>query len=53
MSRTERRALSVLRTFERRRELGITEIANRTGLNVSTAHRIVRALALPIGIGPM
>jgi IclR family acetate operon transcriptional repressor len=38
------RALGVLRTFERSRELGITEIAHRTGLNVSTAHRIVQAL---------
>jgi IclR family acetate operon transcriptional repressor len=38
------RALRVLRTFELAADLGITEIAQRTGLNVSTAHRIVQAL---------
>lgn len=38
------RALSVLRTFETETDLGITEIAERTGLTVSTAHRLARAL---------
>ncbi len=38
------RAVSVLLCFERSAELGISEIAASTGLTVSTAHRIVRAL---------
>ena len=39
------RAMSVLRCFEEGEDdLGISEIALRTGLRVSTAHRIVRAL---------
>jgi DNA-binding IclR family transcriptional regulator len=38
------RALQVLRTFEAARDQGVTEIAHRTGLTVSTAHRIVQAL---------
>lgn len=39
------RAMAILRCFEDDDdELGISEIARRTGLRVSTAHRIVRAL---------
>ena len=39
------RALDVLRCFETARgELGVTEIAHRTGLSISTAHRLTRAL---------
>lgn len=39
------RALSVLRCFETAPgDLGVTEIATRTGLTVSTAHRLARAL---------
>lgn len=39
------RALAVLRCFERgEAALGITELATRTGLTVSTVHRLVRAL---------
>ena len=38
------RALRVLRTFEAAPEQGVTEIAHRTGLTVSTTHRIVQAL---------
>jgi DNA-binding IclR family transcriptional regulator len=39
------RAMAILRCFEDTDdELGISEIAKRTGLRVSTAHRIVRAL---------
>jgi IclR family acetate operon transcriptional repressor len=39
------RAMAILRCFEDGEDdLGISEIANRTGLRVSTAHRIVRAL---------
>src|SRR6478609_6760677 len=39
------RAMAILRCFhDGDDDLGISEIANRTGLRVSTAHRIVRAL---------
>jgi IclR family transcriptional regulator, acetate operon repressor len=39
------RALDVLRCFEGASgDLGVTEIATRTGLSVSTAHRLTRAL---------
>ena len=39
------RALAVLRLFrDGEPELSITEISRRTGLNLSTAHRLVRAL---------
>jgi IclR family transcriptional regulator, acetate operon repressor len=39
------RALDVLRCFETAGgDLGVTEIAHRTGLSVSTAHRLTRAL---------
>lgn len=39
------RAMAILRSFDDGAdELGISEIATRTGLRVSTAHRIVRAL---------
>lgn len=39
------RAIAILETFAGEREaLGITEIARAVGLNVSTAHRLVRAL---------
>jgi IclR family acetate operon transcriptional repressor len=39
------RAMAILRCFDDGEDdLGISEIANRTGLRVSTAHRIVRAL---------
>jgi IclR family transcriptional regulator, acetate operon repressor len=39
------RALAVLRCFETAPgDLGVTEIATRTGLTVSTAHRLARAL---------
>jgi IclR family acetate operon transcriptional repressor len=38
------RALAVLRCFETGTDLGVTEIASRTGLSVSTAHRLTRAL---------
>jgi IclR family transcriptional regulator, acetate operon repressor len=39
------RALAVLRCFETvPGDLGVTEIATRTGLTVSTAHRLARAL---------
>ncbi|HEY6534039.1 MAG TPA: IclR family transcriptional regulator [Acidimicrobiales bacterium] len=39
------RAMAILRCFEDEDDdLGISEIAKRTGLRVSTAHRIVRAL---------
>ena len=39
------RALGVLRCFETAPgDLGVSEIAGRTGLSVSTAHRLVRAL---------
>lgn len=39
------RALGVLRCFEgSATDLGITDIAKRTGLNVSTAHRVTKAL---------
>jgi IclR family acetate operon transcriptional repressor len=39
------RALAVLRCFERAPgDLGVSEIAGLTGLTVSTAHRLVRAL---------
>ncbi len=38
------RAITVLRLFEQENELSLTEIATRTGLNISTAHRIIRAL---------
>jgi IclR family acetate operon transcriptional repressor len=39
------RALAVLRCFEGRAgDLGVSEIAGRTGLSVSTAHRLTRAL---------
>lgn len=39
------RALAVLRAFEATdSELGVSEIAKRVGLTVSTAHRLVRAL---------
>lgn len=38
------RALEVLRCFEAATDLGVTEIAGRTGLSVSTAHRLTRAL---------
>jgi IclR family acetate operon transcriptional repressor len=39
------RALDVLRCFEAAAgDLGVTEIAGRTGLSVSTAHRLTRAL---------
>jgi IclR family transcriptional regulator, acetate operon repressor len=39
------RALDVLRCFETASgDLGVTEIAGRTGLSVSTAHRLTRAL---------
>jgi IclR family transcriptional regulator, acetate operon repressor len=39
------RALDVLRCFETAAgDLGVTEIAGRTGLSVSTAHRLTRAL---------
>ncbi|MGH9213371.1 MAG: IclR family transcriptional regulator [Acidimicrobiales bacterium] len=41
------RALLVLRAFESGPiDLGVTEIASRTGLSVSTAHRLVRALCV-------
>jgi DNA-binding IclR family transcriptional regulator len=39
------RALAVLRVFESAHDdLGVSEIAQRTGLTVSTAHRLTRAL---------
>lgn len=38
------RALGVLRCFESATDLGITEIARRTGLSISTAHRVTKAL---------
>lgn len=39
------RALGVLRTFEAAPDgLGVSEVAHRTGLTVSTAHRLTRAL---------
>lgn len=39
------RALAILECFRREQQaLGITEIAREVGLNVSTAHRLVRAL---------
>lgn len=39
------RALGVLRCFEAgEKDLGITEIAKRTSLTISTAHRVTRAL---------
>lgn len=39
------RALAILRAFETSgSDLGVTEIAGRTGLSVSTAHRLTRAL---------
>lgn len=38
------RALGVLRCFETAADLGITDIAKLTGLSVSTAHRVTRAL---------
>lgn len=38
------RALGVLRCFESAADLGITDIAKLTGLTVSTAHRVTRAL---------
>ena len=39
------RAMAILRCFhDGEDDLGISEIAGRTGLRVSTAHRIVRAL---------
>jgi IclR family transcriptional regulator, acetate operon repressor len=41
------RALDVLRCFETAPgDLGVTEIAGRTGLSVSTAHRLTRALCV-------
>jgi DNA-binding IclR family transcriptional regulator len=44
-SQAVERAMAILRCFEDSDDdLGISEIANRTGLRVSTAHRIVRAL---------
>jgi IclR family acetate operon transcriptional repressor len=40
------RAVAILRCFDSRHpELGITEIANMTGLSTSTAHRILVAMA--------
>jgi IclR family acetate operon transcriptional repressor len=38
------RGLAVLRCFETDAELGVSELAARTGLNVATTHRIVQAL---------
>src|SRR5262245_16444619 len=39
------RALAILRAFEAGpSDLGVTELAARAGLSVSTAHRLVRAL---------
>jgi IclR family acetate operon transcriptional repressor len=44
-SQAVERAMAILRCFEDEDDdLGISEIAKRTGLRVSTAHRIVRAL---------
>jgi IclR family transcriptional regulator, acetate operon repressor len=41
------RALAILRAFEAGpAELGVTELATRAGLSVSTAHRLVRALCV-------
>ena len=38
------RALAIIAAFEDAPDLGISELARRTGLNVATTHRIVRAL---------
>lgn len=38
------RALGILAAFEGADDLGISEIAERTGLSLSTAHRLTRAL---------
>ena len=40
------RAVAILRCFDSRSpELGITEVAKRTGLSTSTAHRILASMA--------
>jgi DNA-binding IclR family transcriptional regulator len=38
------RAIGVLRCFETATDLGITEIARKLGLSISTAHRVTKAL---------